>query len=266
MEPTVTAAFVPSHVRASRFAPESVAVATAGALVASLGAAGLYPQMDDGKLRWFVGAAAGTLAMLIVRKAARARTSFHAAVHALVLSAVLGTVLAWTCGMVIFGGRDVEGAFALALFAVPFGGIPGAVYGLPLVVIAATARAGRLAGAADAFARARRSAGLTIALASLPGLFPALHGTEGILYGLLLGTVVLGALLAGEAQIEILRRGAWVRRVRRGDEPFVVVRPRRPGDTVDDLPRLTGEAEILELAPDVGAYRANAARMPLALV
>ncbi len=266
MEPVETAAFVPHHVRASRIAPETVAMTTAGALAAAMGAGGLYPQLDDGKLRWLVGALAGALAAFVVRTALRGRTSDHAALRALGLSAALGVLLAFTCGVVLYGGHGAEGFLMLALFAFPFGGIPGTVYGVPLLVIAATARTAQLVGAADAVARARRTAGLVTAFASVLALLPAVYGMKGLDVAVLLGAAILGCAIAIEAQVEVVRRAAWVQRVRRGDEPFVAVRPRRPADVVDDLPRLTGDDDVLELVPDVGAYRANAARTPLALV
>lgn len=267
MTTTQIALFVPRHVRASRLSPEAVAAVSASALAGALGTAGLYPQLDGGTLRFAVGGGAAILAVAVARTALRAEKTNFVALRALGMSVLLGIALAWICGVVAFAGLDLASTGVVAIFAIPLGGLTGMLYAVPLMILLASAKTAKRVRTADAAAHARRATGIAGAAACLLGVAGSslLRGME-ILAWVPLAAAGLGVVLATEAQVELMRRAAWVRRVRHGDEPFLAVRARTTADAALDVPRLTGDASVLELVPQAGAYRANAARVPLALV
>ncbi len=165
------------------------------------------------------------------------------------------------------GGSQLFALVVLvALYSLFFGGIPGLLYGIPLLAILAPAKQATLLGTADARTRARRTAGVTVSVMGGLGLAASLVPEVVLTTIPLWAALVVGAAVAIHAQVELHRRRRWVQRVRDGHEPFLGLRPCAPGEDVELLPSLAGDDDVLEVVLATGHYRANAAREPLARV
>lgn len=272
-------ALVPAYVRRAGLPPAVVAPAAAGLGVAVWTSVGLYPPYDDGSYRVPVTLAAGALAAGFASFAARGKTVERAALRMFLAAFVGGTVLAFGCGVALtrlLERPGLGGFVLLAFYAGFFGGVASLFYVAPLVLVATSAKRAALVATADAEARSRRASGLVLAVMGYLGALFWWSAPSVVQNGAMqahVGFLVLPALaaasglvLAGEAQVALARRRRWLARVRAGRELFLGVRARTDADVVEGLPRLTGDAQVLELVPDRGAYRTNASRTALALV
>ena len=81
---------LPPALRAPRWSALTWVLVAAAAGAAACAIAGLYPQFDEGRLRWLLGLTSAPLAACVVGVALRRRTALGAALAALGLAAILG--------------------------------------------------------------------------------------------------------------------------------------------------------------------------------
>lgn len=261
------------------------------ALAAGLGAgvcgyAGLYPQFDEGALRLVLGLICAPFAAAVVAASLSAKSALGAMGRAVGLAAILG-MAAVVLPAAMLSKHGSGEFFAGCVFGAFLGAPTGALYGLPLGLLAAAGWRHGQAGTHDATDRAARLAGLWLVAVSL----------LGVLGTLLLDTAKMdwvdstmiqpsrlpvwvasaaalgGATVAIRALLTARRRSAWLTRLRAGLEPTFRVRAIDVRDPVAALPRITDGAsfEVLEWCPDDlenagAAYRVAAHGVAVALV
>lgn len=246
------------------------------------GYAGLYPRFDDGALRVILGVTSVPFGAAVVAASLSARTAARAFGMAVLLAAILGAASV-VIPAAVLARRDSGEFFVACIFGGFFGFFTGALYGLPLGVLAGAGYRHLCAKTHEATDRAARVGGVWLAVVSLLGVAgtrlldapttdPA---TQTMTHPSTIPTLVAcGALLAGIAAIvrassRLKRRSAWIDRVRAGLEPAFRTRVVDPRDPVHGLPRLGEGATVVELVVDEtsgAAYRVAAAGTAVALV
>lgn len=287
---------LPGFLRASRISARVWAAGAVGIGAAVAAYAGLYPQFDGGRLRLALAVTCGPFGAAVVAYALSGKTWGRAFWRALSMSAILGVAATVLPGILIAKG-DVQMLGVVLMFGTFFGAPTGAVYGLPIAVLAAMAQRSVVQTSHASNDRAARLAAVWLVLASscaAAGTWffdvkrylvyseeMGMAWTDLIPFVVAIATLVVGLALVVRASVRLRRRARWIARVQAGGEASFRVRPIDVRDDVDGLPRLGHGADTAERgAPDrslvvvewVGvseqttAYRMQPMGTPIALV
>lgn len=280
---------LPSPAR-EHVSPPRVSARLCLALAAGLGAgvcgyAGLYPRFDEGALRLVLALTCAPFAAAVVAASLSAKSALGAMGRAVGLSALLGMAAVVLPAAILCTHGSGE-FFVGCLFGAFLGAPTGALYGLPLGMLAAAGWRHPQAGTHEAADRAARLGGLWLVAVSLLGVLGALVLDEGKMdwvtrtmtwpsrapVWVASAAALGGAFLVVRATLTTKRREAWLSRLRAGLEPTFRLRAIDVRDPVATLPRITGGAsfEVLEWCPDRDdagtAYRVAALGVAVALV
>ncbi len=263
-------AFPKSRLSASMWASVSAALAAAAAAFA-----GLYPQLDSGKLRLLLMVTAAAFAAPLVGWALRAPTRSKAVARTVGVAMVLGVAASVPPALVLLLPEAGIGAviYGVAVFGGVLGASTGFAYGAPLALLVALTSRRISDGSHDATDRAQRASGVWLALvsafAALVSTSLAGSGEYGVVPTVFAAAVaMLGASWAILAQRRLARRAAWLARVRLGHEPRFRIRALDERDDLAALPRLSSHGDVVEMVPDhdTTAYRATAIGSAVAVV
>jgi hypothetical protein len=234
--------------------------------------AGLYPQLDDGKLRPLLAVTSAFFAAPLVAWASRARSRSAAVGRMLGVACVLGVAAAVPPALVLllFDGGLGAVIFGMLFFGVILGAPTGLAYGALLAGPAAMAHGKD--GSHAATDRVQRACGVWLACVSALAAVASLGLSGRDAYGaaptVASGAMVLVALACtGVAHRRLRRREAWIARVREGREPGFRIRVADVRDELRTLPRLESGDTVVELvAEETTAYRAAAVGTAVARV
>lgn len=231
-------------------------------------AMGLYPRLDDGALAPLVGVCAAVLGSLGMHASLGATNAGGAAVRALLLSILLGTMTAIIPGLVLAEGR-VESLPLIVMFAGILGAPTGFVYGAPLAILARLAQPLTQDTSQDAADRLKWISAIWLGLVSamgacLLGLVGEGISTAGLVA---LGSVPFAVGVGAVARLRLRARAAWTERVRVGLEPAFRIRVATALDPVDALPCVAEGSSVVEWVGEAAEpYRAPAVGVALARV
>jgi len=280
----MSAAVLPSSFAAPRLSARSWLAVATGLGCAVTACAGLYPQFDHGALRIVLAVTCLPFGAAVTAAALSARTGAGAVGRALFLSAVLGVASTVLPGLVIAGG-DLHVYPIILMFGVFFGAPTGALYGVPIAILAGLAHRHHRAACHDGTDRAARTASVWLAciavLAFAGGLAIAMTEAPRVAGDLDIARAIaplvpaavafaLAVMVGARAHLRLARRAAWLDLVRSGAEPTFRVRVPGPRDDVSDLPRLGDGESVIEWCPEghheTSAYRRPAEGIAVALV
>jgi len=243
--------------------------------------AGVYPRVEGGTFRHLVALVTLPFAGAVTAAALSAPTRGAAFWRAMGLACLLGIAAALGPGFILVRG-EISTFPALFVFAVILGAPSGLAYGVPLGALVAAGHAGHAERSHEGVDRAARVAGAWAALSAAAAFAFAcvvdvngariredeidVHVTASMAAAV--AVFVVGATVAFVAQLRIARRAAWMARVHAGAEPFLRARPLAGADDAAALVRVAAGDTIVEWCPDsdASAYRAPAARTPLAII
>ncbi|HSO32548.1 MAG TPA: hypothetical protein VLT33_08530, partial [Labilithrix sp.] len=209
---------LPSWLVAPRVSARSWLAAAAGLGCAATAYAGLYPQFDDGELRFIIALTAAPFGAAVVATAVGARTAPRAFGRAVFYAGLLGVASTILPAAILSHERFAEFPL-LCVFGLFFGAPTGMIYGLPLGVLAALGH--RHVGTPTHAAKdgASRIAGAWLCAAGLFALLGAVALGGSVLPTIAASTAAsVGLVVLARGSVRVRRRSAWLGRVRAGLE------------------------------------------------
>jgi hypothetical protein len=246
-------------------------VGLAGSVGAGTAAfAGLYPQLDDGKLRLLLAAIAAFLGGPLAAWASRARSWGHVTGRLLGVAAVLGIAATVPPAIALLGfaASPLAVLYGVLIFGVVLGAPTGMSYGVPLAIIASIGRRHAADESHTGTDRAQRAAGIFMIVIGTfsAGVAPRLNTEWTLPFVVSLVVVASGIVIAVRAQLRVRERAGFVWRVTSGLEPGFRLRAIDPHDDLGSLPRLAGGEMVIEQVSGSTAYRSTALGTPVAVV
>ncbi|MBS2011950.1 MAG: hypothetical protein JST00_03620 [Deltaproteobacteria bacterium] len=251
---------LPAFLRIPRVSARAwVAIAVAlGCAVAAY--AGMYPRFDDGRFRIALALTCAPFGAVLAAYAVAAKTRARAFFRALLMSGVLGVAATVVPGFLL-AKRDLEAMPLVLLFGAVFGFPTGAVYGVPIAVLASVTQRRVVADQAyiDGFSstadrlasndRVARVAGGWLALGGIVAAFATWEldvcfGDSDrepwrvIPFLVAIASTGLGLAVVARAWWRLRKRTAWVARVQAALEPGFRLRPVDVRDDLEGIPRL----------------------------
>jgi hypothetical protein len=222
----------------------------------------MYPRFDDGNLRIVLAATSAPFAAAVIAASVGARTPARAFGASVLFAALLGIASIMIPAAIL--SHDHSNEFFVACFFGSFFGAPtGALYGIPLAILAALGHTHVRAATHEATDRgARLAGGWLLAIGLLAAMSARLLDEPKMDWAtstsipvspvpiyIALAASVAGLALVSRSIYRLTARANWIARVREGLEPEFRIRAIDTSDRLEGLPRLGANVRVADEQP-----------------